>query len=230
MIPIRRRVASDRERTLAAAGCEHACYDAPEMPSEAALLDAWRNGDPEAAAQLFELYFDALHRFFRNKAPEACDDLVQATLLGCFEAKERFQGTSSFRTFVFAVARHKLLTWIGQRRAAALPSDSALISPEASPSEALHSRRSRRHLLEALRSLEADDQILLELFYWERLTGPELGEVLAVPEGTARTRLRRARQRLATELERLRSTVTVLPSTCTDLDDWAISLRLPYRR
>lgn len=199
------------------------------MLSDEALLDAWRDGDADAATTLFERHFEPLYRFFRNKAPQACDDLVQATLLGCFEGQARFSGASSFRTFLFAIARHKLFTWLAKHRAVSLSSESAWPNSSPSPSEALHGRRERRRLLEALRRLDPDDQILLELFYWERLTGAELGEVLGVPEGTARTRLRRARRRVAEELRRLRSETAVLPSTQTDFEDWALSLRTSGR-
>jgi hypothetical protein len=46
--------------------------------------------------------------------------------------------------------------------------------------------------------------------------------VLGIPEGTARSRLRRAREALE---ERLRVLDKELPSTIHDLDGWAESLR-----
>ena len=44
---------------------------------------------------------------------------------------------------------------------------------------------------------------MLELYYWEALTGGEIGELLGVPEDTARSRLRRARLLLEAEIQRL---------------------------
>lgn len=68
-------------------------------------------------------------------------------------------------------------------------------------------------MLRALRCIPLDHQILVEPFYWEGLTGPDLATVLEVPEGTVRTRLRRARALLAEKIEEL--------ADSPNLEDWA---------
>ena len=80
-------------------------------------------------------------------------------------------------------------------------------------------------LLEALRSIPFDSQVVLELSYWERLTGTEIGEVLELPLGTVKTRVRRAKQLLQERLQALGESAEVLESTMSNLDDWATSLR-----
>ena len=54
----------------------------------------------------------------------------------------------------------------------------------------------QRLLLEALRRIPLDLQIAIELHYWEGMSGPDLAQVLDIPEGTVRSRLRRAREPL----------------------------------
>jgi RNA polymerase sigma-70 factor (ECF subfamily) len=44
--------------------------------------------------------------------------------------------------------------------------------------------------------LPLDLQTALELHYWEELSTAELAEVLAIPQGTVKTRLFRAREQL----------------------------------
>ena len=83
----------------------------------------------------------------------------------------------------------------------------------------------QRLLLEGLRHLSLGDQTLLELYYWERLSGPELAAFLGVPENTARTRVRRARLRLEAELVALATTPERLKTTVDNLDRWAESIR-----
>ena len=82
-----------------------------------------------------------------------------------------------------------------------------------------------RLLLEGLRNLPLDDQVLLELYYWEDLGGRELGEVLGLPENTARTRLRRARLALTARLQALGASSDALRSTIDNLEDWATAIR-----
>ena len=80
-------------------------------------------------------------------------------------------------------------------------------------------------MLHALRAIPIDLQIALELFYWEKLSAPELAEVLEIPEGTVRSRLRRAREALEQRLRALESSPERLASTLSNLEGWALSLR-----
>ncbi|HET6582907.1 MAG TPA: sigma-70 family RNA polymerase sigma factor [Nannocystaceae bacterium] len=193
------------------------------------LLLGWRGGDADAAEELFARHFDALYRFFRNKIDSAADDLVQRTLLACFEGRDRFRGDCSFRTYLFAIARNQLLLFLAHERSNRVidPSNESVADAGPSPSAVLHERREQALVLHALRRLPIDHQVLLELFYWEQLAGSELAEVLGVPEGTIRTRLRRARQLLAAEIQGCRASPELVQSTLSDLDGWAAKLRVP---
>jgi len=191
------------------------------------LLAAWRTGDGDAASALFERHFDALYRFFRNKAPTAADDLVQRTLLACFEGRDRFRGDSRFKTYLFGIARNQLLMWFAEQRGGApcASDQDTMAGLDPSPSIVEEIRQEQTLILQALRRLPVDAQVLLELFYWEQLSGRELAEVLGVPEGTIRSRLRRARQLLSDALAEIEEEPSRLQSTLTNLDDWARGLR-----
>ncbi len=80
-------------------------------------------------------------------------------------------------------------------------------------------------LLAALRTVPLEAQVILELYYWEHLSGTELAAVLGVGEDTARTRLRRARLLVGEALQRLTAPKETLASTLADLDSWARSVR-----
>ena len=193
-----------------------------------ALLDSWRAGDRRAGDALFLRHFDAIYRFFAGKVGgEAVEDLVQATFLACVEGKESFRGEASFRTYLFAVARRLLYRRFRSRyRDDKL--DFAVTSLRdlgPSPSAALGARQEQRLLLEALRRIPLDLQIALELHYLDKLSGPEIAVVLEIPEGTVRSRIRRAREALVAELEALATSTELLAATTADLDRWAESLK-----
>ena len=79
-------------------------------------------------------------------------------------------------------------------------------------------------MLGGLRRLPLSLQILLELSYFEGLTDRELAALEAIPIGTLKSRLRKAR----TELERAMAAVgssEVLMSTTQDFAGWIASLR-----
>ena len=198
------------------------------MPTDFELLESWRAGDRMAGNTLFDRYFDSLFRFFRNKVNEGADDLVQQTFLACVQSRDRFRGDASFRTYLFKAARSKLYTYLDKRRREGAAVDYGVTSCAdlgVSPSGIVANSEQQRLLLAALRELPVDLQVALELFYFEQIRGPELAEVLGVPEGTVRSRLRRGREILRERLQELLSSPSMVESTMTDLDAWAASLR-----
>jgi RNA polymerase sigma-70 factor (ECF subfamily) len=72
-----------------------------------------------------------------------------------------------------------------------------------SPSAALVRRETRELLERALQHVPIDQQIALELTYWEELTAPDVANVLGIPENTVYSRLRRAKDHLREALARL---------------------------
>jgi RNA polymerase sigma factor (sigma-70 family) len=198
------------------------------MVADEALFEAWRGGDARAGAELFERHYPAIARFFRNKVDVEAPDLIQKTFLGCIEGRERVRGDSSFRTYLFAVAHNVLYKHFRTRARSGARIDFGVTSvhdlrPTAT---ALLARRGEeRALLAALRRIPLEHQIVLELYFWEHLTAGEMGEIQGVPEGTIRTRLRRAKQLLEQALARVAGSPAELHDTLANLDAWASSVR-----
>ena len=189
------------------------------------LLEAWREGDREAGGMLFDRHLSSVTRFFKNKVTGSLEDLVQDTFLACVDGRDRFAGRSTFRTYLFAVARNILFDHYRTRDRTFDPLLSTVAGHATSPISALASDDDQRLLLRALRELPADFQVTLELFYWEEMTSAAIAEVITVPHGTVRSRLRRGRELLRAELEQLASSREILESTLANLERWAAGLR-----
>lgn len=202
------------------------------MADDAELLRAWRDGDGEAGRALFARHFEAIFRFFRNKAGDEIEDLVQSTFASCLAAREPFRGESSVRGYLLAIARHELYAHWRKRRRDGDAVDIGSLSVEdlaPTPGTVLDARDERARLAHALRSLPLDLQVALELHYWEDLSGSELAEVLGVPEGTVRSRLRRGREELASLLAKLAPRAVDARGE-DELDAWVTSLRSAMAR
>lgn len=192
------------------------------------LLDAWRAGDTSAGDRLFVRHFPVVDRFFRHKVSAGdIEDLTQRTFMICVERPDGFQGLSSFRTYLLGIA-HNLLRehYRASARGRWEEVDGvSVVDLGAGPSTLIGAREEQRLLLEALRSVPLECQVVLELHFWERMSGSQIAEVLGVGENTARTRLRRARLRVGEVLERLSRSPVALKSTLADLESWARSVR-----
>ena len=105
-----------------------------------------------------------------------------------------------------------------------MPPRVALVVLACLASTLIAQRKEQLLVLQALRRIPLDHQVVLELYYWEAMTAKDLAEVLEVPEGTVRGRIRRAKQLLEEQLAKLAETDD-LESTMSNLDGWARSLR-----
>ncbi|TPV96094.1 MAG: RNA polymerase sigma factor [Myxococcales bacterium FL481] len=201
------------------------------MTSDRELLDRWRADDQVAGRELFERHFHAVFRFFRSKIPDVADDLAQQTFLGCVRGKAQYRGQSSFRTYLFGIARNVLYEHLrGHRRRKAhadLGATSIADFGDARIGAAtwVAERQENRLLLQALRQLPLDLQVALELHYWEDMTTAEIAEVTATPVGTVKRRLQRARGRLDALISELGESELMVRSTVDNFARWANELR-----
>lgn len=198
-------------------------------PSDFDLLEAWQKGERPAGDQLFERHFRSLFRFFRNKVDDAvAEDLTQTCFLACVDGRERFRQHASFRTYLFSIARNQLYMFFRKKGRQEKVMDFASASVAdlgASPGTLVAKKDEHKLLLKALRLIPVDFQIAVELYYWEGLSTKELAGVLAVPEGTVRSRLTRAREHLAKRIEEVAASPELAQTTMGDFENWAKSLR-----
>jgi RNA polymerase sigma factor (sigma-70 family) len=199
--------------------------DDGRVEDDAELFDRWTAGDDVAGQVLFRRHFQAIARFFRNKATDDWQELVQRTFLACVESRPGFRREGSFRSFLFGIAYRQLLRHYegrGHERIDVTQRSAHDLDPTASACMAKHEQE--RRLLAALRRIPLEYQAILELHYWEELTVESCAEALELPLGTAKTRLRRARELLERELAALEQGPAI-EATATRLEEWAASLR-----
>lgn len=198
------------------------------MPSsDAELFDRWCGGDARSGAELFDRHFAAMSRFFRNKVTDEFEDLVQQTFTACLESRDRFRQDSSFRTYLFAIANNVLRNHYRSRRRDRIDLTEVSAHDLApGPSTMIAKVREQQLLLESLRRIPIELQVILELFYWEGMTAKSIGEVVGDSEYTVRNRLRRGKELLRRHMEELARDRALLESTWGGLERWAQELKI----
>ncbi len=204
------------------------------MRSDAELLDAWRAGDNRAGNELVDRHFAEISRFFRNKVASEDDqsDLVSQTFLGCTVGKDRYRGDASVRQFLFSIAHNVLYKYIrGRYKRSREELDFAEVCVQdtfpATLSSIVMHRREAQSFVQALREIPVDDQVVLELMYFEGLSGAEIAAALGLPEGTVRGRVARGKQRLRDRIAALLAGEAAPAAVAPDqLDVWAREVRV----
>jgi RNA polymerase sigma factor (sigma-70 family) len=192
-----------------------------------AWFERWCAGDLDAGQQLFRRHLPALYRFLSTKIDSKnLDDPVQETLRACVQRRDQFRRESSFRTFLFSIARLVVFEhWRSQRRheTAGDIAEMSVASMSSSVRTRLARREDRRRLLQALRELSLDEQVLIELHYWERMDGAELASIFGVEPATIRSRMFRARAALRENLRRAQ--LEPGPAEDDDFEGWARTMQ-----
>jgi len=198
------------------------------MDEDLALLDRWCAGDGGAGNTLFRRNFEVVYRFFDSKLDRDADDLVQETFLACLRGRERFRRQSTFKTYLLAIARNTLYRYWRDRGARPGTVDfeqTSIVALTTSIGTQLIRNQDHARLHDALQSLPLEQQLLIELHYWEELDAEQLAEVFETAPATSRSRLFRAR-------EALRDRLAAMPGatggrTAEGLEAWARALQTP---
>jgi RNA polymerase sigma factor (sigma-70 family) len=189
------------------------------------LLLRWRSGSRDAGNVLLSRYVPELNGFFGRRASSSADELVQRTLLACAQNVGRFEGRSTFRTYLFGIARNQYLMHRRARSYSELEPGTLTTRPEDGPSQLAAVRQEHVILVLALRAVERDFSIVLRKFYWEERSVEEIAAELRIPVGTVKSRLARGRASLKDKLANIKARDDVRSDALRELVGWFASRR-----
>jgi RNA polymerase sigma-70 factor (ECF subfamily) len=199
----------------------------PYLVNDRDLVKAMLDGDEPSFRLFFDTYFPRVYRFAAPRVgndPDACKEVVQATLTKAVRQLDTFRGESTLFSWVCQICRHEVVDYLraDKRRAArvVLIEDqpelrTALENIEAPPEEQpLHKldREQMKALVQSmLDRLPSRYGDILEWKYIEGRSVEEIGELLGIGHTAAQSMLARARAAFREALE------TVFGETARDV-------------
>lgn len=176
-----------------------------EGADERGWIVAAQNGDQAAFGQLVKHHQRRAYAVARAIVlnHEDAEDAVQEAFLHAYRALDRFRPDQAFGAWLHRIVANAALDLTRRRKvreAEELPETVA--SPFRDPAEA---GDLRRRLWEALAELPARQRAVIVLHDIEGFKHAEIGKMLGIPEGTARSDLHYARARLRDALGSFRS-------------------------
>lgn len=185
---------------------------------EQQLLARAQAGDSAAFAQLIRPHLATIRRFAYSFARDwnEADDVAQEALLKAFRSLATFEGRSALTTWLYTVTRSVCQDRRRAQAARASHLHDALeddVAQEGTlPDHALQRKDEADALWAAIRCLEPAFRTCIVLFEIEGRPYEEIAEIEGIPVGTVRSRLSRARARLA-ELLRAERAASLVPSS-----------------
>jgi RNA polymerase sigma-70 factor, ECF subfamily len=157
------------------------------------LYERWKAGDGAAFEALFHRYEKPIARYFKNRtASPAHLDLTQETFAICIRRRDEFEFRSTFRTYIFGIARHLLLAHREAKQHEPLDDVASFVARDlTSPSSRIDRTRKLDRLYQLISELPEDKRDLLQCRFRFEFSSKELAEHFNVEAGAVRTRLSR---------------------------------------
>lgn len=155
------------------------------------LIPKAQQGDTAAMAQLFNKHYSFLYKYLIKVTmdPMLAEDTAQDTIVRCMENLNRYNGTSSFSSWMITIATRLYID--GTRRK---KREKAWLEQE-------HRQRARAmrwqmeyrgeewtDLLQSLSQLSDEHRIAILLKHYYGYGYDEIGEMLGIPAGTVKSR------------------------------------------
>jgi RNA polymerase sigma-70 factor (ECF subfamily) len=187
--------------------------------NELALVKSMLAGDEQSFRLFFDTYFSRVYRFASPRVgadPDACKEVVQATLTKAVQNLGSFRGESALFSWLCQICRHEIVDYLRahKRRAghvvliedrpeirAALE---AIEAPaEEQPPHKLNRAQTKELIQSVLDRLPSRYGDVLEWKYIEGRSVEEIGELLGIGHTAAQSMLARARTAFREALETL---------------------------
>jgi RNA polymerase sigma-70 factor, ECF subfamily len=177
-------------------------------------LEEARAGDQKAFGRLVDAYqrpvFNLTYRMLGD--PEEAADAAQEAFLRAYTRLHQYNPEHKFSTWLFSIANHHCIDRLRKRRVTVLPIDESplmfsLESETLRPDEHLLAKEQSKELQQLLDQLEPEYRTPLVLRYWHEYSYQEIAETMEISLAAVKSRLFRARQKLADCYEQSQATI-----------------------
>lgn len=169
------------------------------------VIERIRAGEIEAYAELVDRYGDRIYSMLLHLAGgdgEQAAEFVQEAFVRAYERLDRFDGSSTFYTWLYRLARNRAIDLLAKKRPAAFErgtleaaADGA-VRPGSGPQRALERDELQQRVHAALDRLPVEQREIILLRDFDGHDYAAIAELLEVAVGTVKSRLNRARSAL----------------------------------
>jgi RNA polymerase sigma-70 factor (ECF subfamily) len=166
-------------------------------PEANRVLERAQRGDPDAAGELIELFYERVYAFLRRLSGNDADgaDLTQRTFSRVWQALPTFAGRSSVSSWIHGIAYHVYVDWRRANRRGEPRSDEWWLCRADSgpgPDELAARSDMSSAVYASVDSLASELRDTIHLHYYQGLTLEETAHALGVATSTVKYRQRQA--------------------------------------
>ena len=176
------------------------------QPLDSELVARTLGGDGRAFRDLIERHHAMAYAAVRAVLGDRDDvqDVMQMVYLKAYQGLAGFRGDARFSTWLYQIARREALDVSSRRRVDTTDIDTVEVPAAVhhAPDVAAGQESERKWIQAALAELDETYRTAIELRYMAEKTYEEIGEIMGIPEGTAKTYVHRAKVEMKRILSR----------------------------
>lgn len=179
----------------------------PAEKIDRTLLEQIRDDrDPAAMEALYGRYYNKLLPFLRKISSDAgvIEEAYNDTMLAVWRKADQFEGKSKVATWIYSIGYRNCLKVIDKEsRKSNLLQKILSFQTDDDPGETeadFEFEGANQALHIAIKSLNAKQQMVVALFYFQEHTIEEISEIIGSPINTVKTRLHHARSKIREQL------------------------------
>jgi RNA polymerase sigma-70 factor (ECF subfamily) len=169
--------------------------------SDTVLIASIAKRDKQALELLFARHNVRIYRFVARFTGNShvTEDVVSEVFLDVWRGADRFRATSQVSTWLFAIARYKAISARKRHPELHIDDDAAADVADTAddPETSLHHSNRSALIRKCLMQLPQAQREILDLVYYHEKTVAEVAQIVGIPSGTVKTRMFRARGRMA---------------------------------
>ncbi len=164
------------------------------------------DGDKDKFKVLVEYYGANLIYFINGYVKNifVAEDLMEETFCDLVYYKHRYKGKSSFKTYLFSIARNKAVDYLKSKAKATITSLddlSGIANDDLNLENMVVRKEEYRHLYSALSKIKYEYRNVLYLFYFEDMSYNEIAKVMKKNNKQIKNLMYRAKQTLKLIME-----------------------------
>ncbi len=167
---------------------------------DAALIRRMASGEVHALDELYTRFGPAILSYLAVRLYDRAlaEEVLQDVMLAVWRSAASFRGESKVLTWMLTIARNRAINTMRKHNVTQTPLDDVfeIQSPDTGPQEKLEKLNQSAMVRRALWTLPEMQREILELVFYQQLSGAEVADVLGINTGTVKSRLHRAKEAL----------------------------------
>ncbi len=185
------------------------------------LVELAKQGKQSAYAELMDRYRDSIYFMMLKmvKNPDDADDLTIEAFGKAFSRLEQYSPSFAFSTWLFKIASNNSIDFIRKKRIQVTSIDAGYMTDDGermhvdaksltlNPEETIMQGQRVTHMRLLVSKLKPKYRELVEKRYFEEMSYEEIAEEMNLPLGTVKAQLFRARDFLASMIEKTKDSI-----------------------